>query len=244
MATPSIADALQRLKTLIDSSTPIVVMETVEEMRAVRMVRSACGALNLATFEWSVASGLMRCGSTVGDVITGTDHGPHYAPPHADIDSIEQNAKALYNSREPAQMLANLEGITVEAAFILKDLHRHMDDPIVVRRLRDVGQRFATNRKDLSAAFVFYGGAPADITTITAPVYGFYAASDAARIGVTIPGTVDAMKAAGKKYDPITYDNSQHGFMRLGEDPSNTNTANVTAHDQSWQRMLTILKAM
>src|SRR5260221_3560166 len=149
MAIPTIADALQRLKTLIDSSTPIVVMETVEETRAVRMVRSACAALNLATFEWSVASGLMRCGSTVGDVIMGTDHTSHYAPPHADIDSMEQNAKALYNSREPAQMLANLEGITVEAAFILKDLHRHMDDPVVVRRLRDVGQRFATNRKTI-----------------------------------------------------------------------------------------------
>ena len=154
MAVASIADALQRLKTLIDSSTPIVVMETVEEMRAVRMVRSACTALNLATFEWSVASGLMRSGSTVGEVVTGMDSGAHYAPPHADMgsqnmDSIEQNAKALYNSREPAQMLANLEGITVEAAFFLKDLHRHMDDPIVVRRLRDVGQRFATNRKTI-----------------------------------------------------------------------------------------------
>ena len=44
-------------------------------------------------------------------------------------------------------MLANLEGITIEAAFILKDLHRHMDDPVVIRRLRDVGQRFATNKK-------------------------------------------------------------------------------------------------
>ena len=44
-------------------------------------------------------------------------------------------------------MLANLEGITIEAAFILKDLHRHMDDPVVVRRLRDVGQKFATNRR-------------------------------------------------------------------------------------------------
>ena len=44
-------------------------------------------------------------------------------------------------------MLANLEGITIEAAFILKDLHRHMEDPVVVRRLRDVGQKFATNRR-------------------------------------------------------------------------------------------------
>ena len=44
-------DALERLKILLNSSTPIVVMETVEEMRAVRLVRVACSSLNLATFE-------------------------------------------------------------------------------------------------------------------------------------------------------------------------------------------------
>jgi hypothetical protein len=37
--------------------------------------------------------------------------------------------------------------MTIEAVFILKDFHRHMDDPVVVRRLRDVGQKFATNRR-------------------------------------------------------------------------------------------------
>ena len=90
------------------------------------------------------------CGSSVGEVVTG--HEVRTSARRADMsrhEAIEQNAKALYNSREPAQMLANLEGITVEAAFILKDLHRHMDDPVVVRRLRDVGQRFATNRKTI-----------------------------------------------------------------------------------------------
>jgi ATP-dependent 26S proteasome regulatory subunit len=139
------ADVLERLKVLLDSSTPIVVMETVEEVRATRMVRSACSALNLAAFEWTIASGLQRCG-TAGDPLIEAGLLPPggFAPGH---ESAEQNATALYNSREPAQMLANLEGITVEAAFILKDLHRHMDDPVVVRRLRDVGQQFATNRR-------------------------------------------------------------------------------------------------
>jgi SpoVK/Ycf46/Vps4 family AAA+-type ATPase len=140
------SDAMQRLKVLIDSSTPIVVMETVEEVRAVRMVRAVCSSLNLAAFEWSVATGLLRCGSSVGEVVTGNyDFSPH----DGGQPSMEQNAKALYNSREPAAMLANLEGISIEAAFILKDLHRHMDDPVVIRRLRDVGQRFATNRKTI-----------------------------------------------------------------------------------------------
>ena len=38
---------------------------------------------------------------------------------------------------------------------------------------------FATHRKDLAAAFVFYGTGPKDVSGITAPVYGFYAGNDA-----------------------------------------------------------------
>ena len=57
------AEQLERLKVLIESSTPIVVMETVEEVRAVRLVRAACADLNLAVFEWSIAGGLVRCGA-------------------------------------------------------------------------------------------------------------------------------------------------------------------------------------
>ena len=53
---------------------------------------------------------------------------------------------------------------------------------------------------------------------ITAPVYGFYAGNDA-RVDATIPDTVAAMKAAGKTYQPVTYDGAGHGFMRAGEAP-------------------------
>src|SRR6266513_1903405 len=137
---------LERLKVLIDSSTPIVVMETVEEVRAVRMVRAACSALNLAAFEWTIASGLARCGTDSTSAIEAGAFDPGgYRSGH--VNDFAESAKALYDSREPAKMLANLEGISIEAAFILKDLQRHMEDPVVVRRLRDVGPQFATNRR-------------------------------------------------------------------------------------------------
>src|SRR5271154_2447281 len=139
-------DTLERLKILLSSSTPIVVMETVEEMRAVRLVRAACSSLNLATFEWSIASGLVRCGSDVGELI------PEIGSPaanlaHGHMGHDQSGAQGLYNSREPAQALSNLEAMSLEAAFVLKDFHRHMDDPVVVRRLRDVGQKFSQNRR-------------------------------------------------------------------------------------------------
>src|SRR5947209_13164085 len=56
--------------------------------------------------------------------------------------------------------------------------------------------RFATNRPDLAAAYVFYGPPPQKFDTIKAPVYGFYGGNDA-RIDATIPDTQKAMQAAG-----------------------------------------------
>jgi carboxymethylenebutenolidase len=102
---------------------------------------------------------------------------------------------------------------------------------------------FATHRKDLSAAFVFYGTGPADVSGITAPVYGFYAGNDA-RVGATVPDTTSAMKAAGKTYEPVTYEGAGHGFMRAGEDPGNTVPGNKTAREEGFARLVKLLKQM
>ena len=186
------SDGLDRLKVLINSSTPILVMETAEETRAVNLVRSACADLNMATFEWTIADGLVRSGTNVSASRAETSMPAHaesagawtHVPgsgqagstqasstqirtalspgrgeserlTHAIMSSMAgegaaaaaASAASIYNTREPAQALANMEAMTVEAAFILKDFHRHMDDPVVVRRLRDVGQKFSANRR-------------------------------------------------------------------------------------------------
>jgi carboxymethylenebutenolidase len=106
---------------------------------------------------------------------------------------------------------------------------------------------FATHRRDLAAAFVFYGPPPADVTAINAPVYGFYGGNDA-RITATVPATTAAMKAAGKKYEPVVYDGAGHGFMRAGEDPAPPASttpamaaANKTARTEAFQRLVTLI---
>jgi carboxymethylenebutenolidase len=87
--------------------------------------------------------------------------------------------------------------------------------------------RYAANNQRISAAFVFYGSAPAAedgsprkeaLARIKAPVYGFYAGNDA-RINATLPKTSEAMSELGKKFEPVTYEGSGHGFMRAGEAP-------------------------
>jgi carboxymethylenebutenolidase len=101
--------------------------------------------------------------------------------------------------------------------------------------------RFATNRADLTAAFVFYGPSPDKdaMARIKAPVYGFYAGNDA-RIGAMIPDTMAQMKAAGKTYDIMTYDGAGHGFMRSGEAPD-AKDADKKARAEAWVRWKSLL---
>lgn len=103
---------------------------------------------------------------------------------------------------------------------------------------------FATHRSDLGAAFVFYGPPPpaAAMAKITAPVYGFYAGNDS-RIGATVPGAITDMKAAGKVYEPVTYEGAGHGFMRAGQAPD-ADAANKKAFDEGFERLLKGLNGM
>src|SRR5271154_2124638 len=106
----------ERLKVLINSSTPIVVMETVEEMRALSLVRNACSDLSLAVFEWTIADGLVRSGSGVpvappvparDAVPQGNREADRFA--RAALSTADSSASprtAMYNTADPVQALA------------------------------------------------------------------------------------------------------------------------------------------
>lgn len=104
--------------------------------------------------------------------------------------------------------------------------------------------RFACNRPDLKAAFVFYGTPPsaAEMQNIKCPVYGFYGGKDA-RVSSTIPATEKEMKAAGKTYEPVKYTGAGHGFMRAGEQPD-AEDGNTKAHDEAWKRFKKLLSQL
>ncbi len=102
--------------------------------------------------------------------------------------------------------------------------------------------RFATNRGDLAAAFVFYGTGPENVAGIKAPVYGFYGGNDE-RVNATLPKTTEAMKQVGKRYEPVIYEGAGHGFMRSGEDPAGNETSRK-AREEAWQRWRALLKTM
>ena len=105
--------------------------------------------------------------------------------------------------------------------------------------------RFATNRPDLAAAFVFYGTGPqeeAAIARIRSPVHGFYGGSDA-RVNATVPEISERMKRLGKTFEPVVYEGAGHGFLRAGEEPDATES-NKRARAEAWKRWKELLKKL
>ena len=116
--------------------------------------------------------------------------------------------------------------------------------------------RYATNSKDVKAAFVFYGTGPtepADIARIGCPVYGFYGGNDA-RVTSTTTKSAELMKAAGKSYEVNVYEGAGHGFMRAGDAPPPDDAAdqkakdafpaNKKAHDAAWARIKEVVSKL
>src|SRR3954464_7487085 len=104
---------------------------------------------------------------------------------------------------------------------------------------------YASVNPKLKAAYSFYGIAVDSAEAaakIACPVYGFNAEKDE-RVNATIPKAEELMKAAGKKYEHITYQGAGHGFMRDGESPTGT-PENKKARDDAWARWKTLLKQL
>src|SRR5689334_16696634 len=116
---------LERLKLVINSNSPLVIMETVEEPRAVNLARIAASDLQLPIFEWSIADGLIRyekpkpvappppshTSALIMQALTGQD--PQPLP-------LTTGAPIL-NTQDPSGMLAHILTMNIEAVFVFKD---------------------------------------------------------------------------------------------------------------------------
>jgi len=158
----------------------------------------------------------------------------------SDFAGEDAATKAIY-TLPPEQVTADLNAVAAYAA----SLPAANGKVVVSGFCWGGGQtfRFATNNKDLKAAFVFYGVGPdkaEEISRIQCPVYGFYAGNDA-RVNATITKSSELMKSASKVYEPVTYEGAGHGFMRAGEEP-NARLENTKAREAAWARLKALLK--
>jgi carboxymethylenebutenolidase len=107
-------------------------------------------------------------------------------------------------------------------------------------------------RPELKAVFVFYDVGPPTtrqgryhdtpepglfpVKRIKVPVLGFYPTQDA-RVMASLPATKQAMEKAGNRFEPVLLAGADHAFMRVGEDPADSNPVNIVAVRQALARL-------
>jgi hypothetical protein len=115
----ALSTSVHDLRTLIRSSHPLVVIETVEEERVLALLQSVTAQERMPLFEWSITRGLTRA---------------------------DEGATLSKMTATPLAVLQHLHGLTVEAVFWLKDLGPHLQDPAVSRQLREVAALYSRSR--------------------------------------------------------------------------------------------------
>ncbi len=101
------------LKVLIDSKTPIIVIESREERAIIKAFHKLVGSVHKALYSWSITSGLKRL----------------------DIDLEPQK----FND-DPYIVLAHIHSTKHPGVYILPDFHPYLTDPKVTRMLKEVAQ--------------------------------------------------------------------------------------------------------
>ncbi len=108
------------LRLLVNSRHPIITIETPEEERVEQLLMEVAAELAVPLYTWSVTTGLAKA---------------HGAP--------------IYSTDNPEQAVANVALIQGDAIFLLKDFARYCDNDRVCRRLRELAEKFRSERRSI-----------------------------------------------------------------------------------------------
>jgi SpoVK/Ycf46/Vps4 family AAA+-type ATPase len=114
-------DKRDELRLLINSRHPIIAVETSEEGRVERMAAEIAAESGTPFFVWTVTTGLQR---------KGTD-------------------QPIYDTDDPGKALATVGLIRGDGIYLLKDFARFLDDPKILRRVRELAAAFREVRRSI-----------------------------------------------------------------------------------------------
>lgn len=102
---------MRDLEAIIRSRTPLIALESNEEPAVVSLVRDIARRLQLRAYRWTVTEGLQA------------------------FDAADQPAQSVVKSQE---MLSYIKTSAAHCLCLLLDFHRHLDDAVHVRFLKDI----------------------------------------------------------------------------------------------------------
>lgn len=100
---------------LLRSHSPVLVLETDEERRAIDLLKNIAMDIDMPVFSWSVATGMKRM----------------------DLNLDEQT-----HLKDPSKVLEHIKAANYEGIYMLLDFHPYLKDPLHVRLLKELAMRF------------------------------------------------------------------------------------------------------
>lgn len=148
---------LRDLAALIRSHTPIIVIETLEEPRAFRLLEELARHLNHGLYRWSAASGLAQLnfrygpGGTAQPAPARSRHDlqlvDDYRPAHTGVP--EGRVRDIDDTESIHSALKFIDQRGQSGLYVLLDIHPYLDDPVVVRLLREIALDHAVDGRTL-----------------------------------------------------------------------------------------------
>jgi ATP-dependent 26S proteasome regulatory subunit len=123
-------EQLEQVERLIRSAHPLVAIESHEEARVLNGLQDIADDRDCPLFAWSVSAGLEQLFP-----LTGEDGDPDLVDAGRVLDQV------LAWSEPTEELPSGKPGV-----FVLKDFHHFMDDPVVLRLLRDLATELPRRR--------------------------------------------------------------------------------------------------
>lgn len=143
---------LRDLAALIRSRTPVIVIETMEESRAMRLVETIASERDLPLYRWSAATGLVAR-SSQPDVRYGTPRDATQSPRRlALVDDDTDHTPAtgeIPDTRSLPSALKYIDTRGGKGLYVLLDIHPYLEDPVVLRGLREIALDHALDDRTL-----------------------------------------------------------------------------------------------
>jgi len=107
---------------LLRSHTPLLVLETHEERRALDLIKNISIDIDMPVFKWSVTSGMQR---------------------------LDLNLDERSDLKDPKKVLEHIKAADYRGVYMLLDYHPYLNDPHHVRLLKEVAMHFESNGSKL-----------------------------------------------------------------------------------------------
>lgn len=108
------------VETLIRARYPLIYIVSFEENRVCNAMKQIAAARNKQLYQWSVTEGLLL-----------------------------PDGSYLTEFKDPVRALEYILNLDVNGLFILKDYHPYMNDPVVIRKLRDLNRSLKLSMKNV-----------------------------------------------------------------------------------------------